>query len=99
LADALGDGVSHGKELVSMFIEHQVIVSEVWPAQVPMKVLGLQIKREHVRKGGVHGAGNVTGCFSRETSRRVHGRPPALLKFICSWRRNCLHRRSSFGTK
>jgi hypothetical protein len=61
LPDALGDGVGHGEKLVTLFVEQQMIVAEVWPAHVPVEVLGLEVKRERVRQDRIHGACDILG--------------------------------------
>src|SRR5262249_55978163 len=43
LADALGDRVGGGEDLIALLIEQQMVIAEVWPGNVPMKVLGLQV--------------------------------------------------------
>ncbi|MND08558.1 hypothetical protein D3C83_312660 [compost metagenome] len=48
LARAFGDVVSHLKDLIGLFVQQQVVVAKMRPAQVPMKVFGLEIKREDV---------------------------------------------------
>ena len=48
LANAFRDNVGHCEELLGVFIEKQVIIPEVVPAHVPVKILGLQVKREHI---------------------------------------------------
>src|SRR6185503_3210195 len=48
LANPLCNGVRHGEQLIRLFIEKQVIVAKVWPAHMPVEVLGFQIEREYV---------------------------------------------------
>src|SRR6266481_2738677 len=59
--NSLGDRIRHGKKLVAVFVEEQVVVAEMRAAQVPVEVFGFQVKREYVRQNGVHGAGYVPG--------------------------------------
>jgi hypothetical protein len=59
LADTLRDRVGHGEELITLFVQQQVIIAEVRPAHVPVEVLGLQVEREHVRQDSVHGSGDI----------------------------------------
>src|SRR5206468_3060519 len=47
---ALGNRVRHGEDLVGVLVEQQVVIAKVPPADVPVKVLRLQIKREDVGK-------------------------------------------------
>jgi hypothetical protein len=48
LANAFRDDVGHGEELLGVFIEKQMIIAEVMPAHMPMKIFRFQIQREHV---------------------------------------------------
>ena len=48
LADALGDDVGRREYLVTLLVEQQMVNSEMRPGHVPMEVLGLEIKREHI---------------------------------------------------
>ena len=41
LAGPLGDRVGHGKDLVALLVEQQVIVTKVLARHMPVKVLGL----------------------------------------------------------
>src|SRR5262245_50383427 len=43
LADALGERVGGGEDLITLLIEQQMVVAEVRPGNVPVKVLGLQV--------------------------------------------------------
>src|SRR5271165_4214925 len=45
-----------------------MVIAEVRAAQVPVEVLGLQIKREHVRQDGVHGSRDVPSRISFKVS-------------------------------
>jgi hypothetical protein len=56
LANAFRDDVGHGEELLGVFIEKQVIIAEVMPAHVPVKIFRFQVQREHICKDGVHRA-------------------------------------------
>src|SRR5215472_882305 len=47
-ARALGDCIRHRENLVTLFIQHQMMVSEVYARHVPMKVFGLEVERKNV---------------------------------------------------
>src|SRR3954469_13290235 len=49
LSDALGNGIGHGKKLVSLLIQEQMVIAEVRATHVPMEILGLEIEGEDVR--------------------------------------------------
>ena len=51
LADALGDVVGRGENLLGLLVEQQVIVAEMRAADVPMEILGLEIERKRCRPG------------------------------------------------
>src|SRR5271156_3021313 len=48
LPRAFSDSIRHGDNFVTLVIEHQMIVAEMRPRHVPMKVLCLEIQRERV---------------------------------------------------
>src|SRR5690349_14850578 len=48
LAHPLGNRVGRSENLVRLLIEQQMEVAEMWPRNVPVEILGLHIKREHV---------------------------------------------------
>src|SRR5438093_13772618 len=48
LASPLGDIVGHREDLRRLLVEQQVVIAKVPPADVPVKVLRLQVKRKHV---------------------------------------------------
>ena len=56
LANAFRNDVGHGEELLGMFIEKQVIIAEVMPAHMPVKIFRFQVQREHICKDCVHRA-------------------------------------------
>jgi len=59
LAHALGNVIGRGKYLSCLLVEQQVIVAEVWTGDMPVKILGLHIQREHIRQKNIQCAGNV----------------------------------------
>ncbi len=56
LPNAFRDDVSHGEELLGVFIEKQMIIAEVMPAHMPVKIFRFQVQGEHICKNGVHRA-------------------------------------------
>src|SRR5262249_2133966 len=72
-AYSLSDRVGHRKELLGFLIEKQMIVAEVRATHVPMKVLGLQIQREHVGENRVHRSLYVFGRLDVEIARCSQG--------------------------
>ena len=59
LAHALGQLVGGGENRVGLLVEHQMIVAEMPAADVPVKVLGLQVKREGVGQQNVEAAEDI----------------------------------------
>ena len=66
LASALGDIVGHGEDLLRLFVKQQVVIAEVLPAHVPVKILGLQVEREYVGKEFPQRAGYIHHCIAAE---------------------------------
>ena len=56
LANAFRDDVGHGEELLGVFIEKQMIIAEVMPAHMPVKIFRFQVQGEHICKNSVHRA-------------------------------------------
>ena len=83
-SNSLRDVVGHGKQLVSVLIEQQMIVAEVRTTHVPMEVLGFEIKAEHVCQQCIQGAGNFHNGFRFNVGRGGQGRLLALhkLRFV-----------------
>src|SRR5207247_431143 len=59
LADALGDVVGGREDLLGLLVEEKMIVAEVRARHMPMEILGLQVKREHVGEDDIERAGNL----------------------------------------
>jgi len=74
LAHPFGDHVGGGEDLVGLFVEQQMIVAEMRPADVPVEVLGLEIEREAVRQDGVERTGNVLTGVGAQIGRRLQAR-------------------------
>ena len=60
-SDAFGDGIGHRVQLIGLFVQQQMVVAEMWSAHVPMKVLGLEIKRKYIGKDRVHAGRDILG--------------------------------------
>src|ERR1700683_3914930 len=43
-------GIPQSEYLVALFIQHQVIVPEMWAGHMPVKVFGFEIQRKRVRE-------------------------------------------------
>jgi hypothetical protein len=59
LSHPLRNRIRSGEDLIRLLVEEEVIVAKVWPRHVPVKVLGLEIEREHIGKEGVQRPGDV----------------------------------------
>jgi hypothetical protein len=81
LANAFRNRVRHRIKLIRLFIQQQVIIAEVGTAHVPMEVLGLDVKREHIRQDAVHCRSDVPGRHSFEVGTGSKRRLPANLAF------------------
>src|SRR5215813_8618099 len=68
---SLGDRVRHCKELVAMLVQEQMVVPEVWPAHVPVKILRLQIKNKNVSKQLPQSARNTCHSVCRKARARL----------------------------
>lgn len=53
LPHAFSDLIGHGKQLILLLIEEQVVVAKMRAAHVPLEFLCFQMKGEHVRKQSV----------------------------------------------
>ena len=56
LPNAFRNDVSHGEELLGVFIEKQMIIAEVMPAHMPVEIFRFQVQGEHICKDCVHRA-------------------------------------------
>ena len=68
-ADALGDDVGRGEDLVGLLVEQQVVVAEMRAADVPVEILGLEVERKGVGQDAVDGTGNVLGGIGAQIGR------------------------------
>lgn len=77
-------------DITRLFIEEQVIVSEVWPGDMPGEVFCLQVESEHVREQNVQPGGDASRSFLSKITRRAKRRvPPLLFAFLSHrWDRN-----------
>jgi hypothetical protein len=67
LADALGDIVADGKNLVALLVEQQMVVAEVGSAHVPVEVLGFEVEGIDIGEQSVEDAGQILDLFGVET--------------------------------
>ena len=63
---ALRYRIGGGENLIRLLVEHLVVVAKVWPGDMPMKVLRLEIEREHVRKQHSKNSGQLSCRSSSE---------------------------------
>ena len=75
LAHPLGDVVGDGEDLVGLLVEHQVVVAEMRPADMPMEILGLEIEREHIGEQRVERAGDIAAGIVAEIGRCLQAAP------------------------
>src|SRR5438309_7309293 len=66
LSNPLGDWICHREKLVGVLIEKQVIIAEMRPAHVPVKIFGLHVKRKHISENGIRRSAYVFGGRSRQ---------------------------------
>jgi hypothetical protein len=70
-ADALGNVIRGGEDLLALFVKQKVIVAKVRAGHVPMEVLGLQVEGEHVDQKHVECGGDVRDSTGLEVGGRV----------------------------
>lgn len=66
LADALGELVGGGEDLIGLLVEQQMIVAEMPAADVPVEILGLQIQRESIGQKHVERLRNLVDRLGRQ---------------------------------
>ncbi len=76
LADAFGDRVGHGVELLGLLVQQQVIVAEMRAAHVPVEILGFEVQSEHIREDAVHTRRDILRGFRAEIGGSNQGRCP-----------------------
>jgi hypothetical protein len=50
LPRSLGDRIGYGEDLRRLLVEQQMIITEVAPADMPVKILRFHVKRKHIGK-------------------------------------------------
>ena len=60
--------------MLALLIEQQMVVAEVRPADMPVEILGLEIKRKRRRQDGVELFGNLADGVRRQIGRRIEWR-------------------------
>src|SRR5207245_10612055 len=83
LAHALGDIVGGRENLLAVLVEEQVIVAEMRAGHMPMEVLGLEIKREHVREQEIERARNFRHGVGAQVGRRIEPGEAQGCRFVC----------------
>jgi hypothetical protein len=68
---ALGNHIRGCEDLVSVLVEHEMVIAEMLPREMPMEVLGLDIEGEQICQQTGQGAGNVSRRLRAEVGRRV----------------------------
>jgi hypothetical protein len=71
LAHPFGELVGGGEDRFRLLVQHQMIVVEMPAADMPVEVLGLQVKRKGVRQQRVEGCRNLLDGGRRQVGRRI----------------------------
>src|SRR5437879_3710178 len=71
LADALRNRVRHGKKLIRLFVQQQMIIAEMRSAHMPMEVFGFQVQHEYVREDRVQRTRDVLSCLGLQIGRGI----------------------------
>src|SRR5262249_5859071 len=71
LAHALGDVIGGCENLLALLVEEQMIVAEVGTGDVPMEILGLQVKRKHIREQDIERARDLRHGVGAQVGRRI----------------------------
>lgn len=58
-AHTLGNDIRGCEYLIGLLVEQQVIVAKMWPAYMPMEILGLEIERKTVCEDAVERGGDI----------------------------------------
>src|SRR3954452_14881634 len=66
--------VGHRKNLIALFVEHQMIIAEMRAADMPMRILGLQIESKRVGHDGIESGGNGVDIGRGKVGRRAQSR-------------------------
>jgi hypothetical protein len=92
LSNALGDWIRHGKKLVGVLVEQQMVIAEMRAAHVPVEIFRLHVKREHISKNGIHGAAYIFSGRVRQISTRGQGCVASLHQLQSFFRIRFVHR-------
>lgn len=71
LPNTFGDRICGRKDLIGLLIQELVIVAKMWAGDVPMEVLGFQVKGKHISKQNVECGANVPRSVSLEVRGRA----------------------------
>ena len=72
LTSPLGNLVRHRKDLRRVFVQQNMVITEVWTAHVPMEVFRLNVKHEHIRQQLPEATGYLCDCILAESGRRFY---------------------------
>src|SRR6516165_7463437 len=78
-AHALGYLVGGREDLIGLLVEQQMIVAEMRTADMPMEILGLEIKRKRIRKQGVERTRDIAARIRAEIGWCLERRLAAFL--------------------
>src|SRR5260221_476482 len=65
-ARALCDVVGHGENLLGVLVQQQVVITKVAPTHVPVEILRLHIKCEHICQQLAEGSRNLGNAIMAE---------------------------------
>ena len=74
LAGAFSEYVDTAFQLLALFVEQEVIVAEMRPADVPVEVLRLDIECERISQQRIERRGNLADCIVRKIGRGIEPR-------------------------
>jgi hypothetical protein len=49
-SSSFSNGIRHGEYLAALVVEHQMIITEMGPGHMPVKILGFEVQRKRIRK-------------------------------------------------
>ena len=76
LPNPLGNIIRGGENLISLLVQQEMIITEMGPRHVPMKVLRLHIEGEHVSKENRERTGNIVDGISFQVGWRFERSRP-----------------------
>src|SRR5215813_15068167 len=76
LSYPFGKLVRHRKNLVAVIVEQQMVIAKMRAADMPMKILCLQIKRKRIGDEWIEGCGDRADIGGRKIGRSAQGGRP-----------------------